>query len=128
MDPISDMLTRIRNSQMVSKEDVIIPCSNFKLKIAELLEKEGYIGNCEKIDDQGRSFIRLLLKYHKGKGVINKIERISKPGQRIYAGKDEIPYVLQGLGTLIISTSQGLMTGKDAKKKGLGGELVCRIW
>ncbi|MBL7053075.1 MAG: 30S ribosomal protein S8, partial [Candidatus Portnoybacteria bacterium] len=125
VDPISDMLTRIRNAQAVSNETVLVPFSNLKLNLAKILEKEGLIS---KVNVQGRKISKIIeikLGYKDGAPVISNIKRISKPGQRIYIKKDEIKQIRQGYGLSIISTSKGLMTNKEARKKGLGGEVIC---
>jgi len=127
-DPIADMLTRIRNAQAVLHKTVIIPFSKFKFNLAEILEKEGLIG---KISIQGRKTrktIKVELKYDNNKPIISSIKRISKQGQRIYIKKDKLRPIRQGYGFVIISTSQGLMTNKEANKKGLGGELICEVY
>jgi len=127
VDPISDMLTRIRNAQIVSNETVLIPFSNLKLNLARILEKEGLIS---KVNIQGRKIkkiIEIKLSYKDREPAIGSIKRISKPGQRIYIKKDEIKLIRQGYGLTIISTSKGLMTNREAKKKGLGGEVICEI-
>ena len=128
VDPISDMLTRIRNAQAVSSEKVLIPFSNLKLNLAKILEKQELIG---KVNVQGRKIrkiIEIKLSYKDGESVISNIKRISKPGQRIYIKKDEIKPIRQGYGLTIISTSKGLMTNMEAKKKRLGGEVICEIY
>ena len=127
-DPIADMLTRIRNAQLVNKNDVIIPYSKLKLNLANILSKEGYISMAEKIDDAGRPIIKINLKYLDNKGAIRNIKRISKPGRRIYANTKNLPYVLDNLGIAVISTSSGLMTNKEARQKNLGGEIICEIY
>jgi len=127
-DPIADMLTRIRNAQAVLHKTVIIPFSKFKFNLAEILEKEGLIG---KISIQGRKTrktIKIELKYNNNKPIISSIKRISKQGQRIYIKRDKLRPIRQGYGFVIISTSQGLMTNKEANKKGLGGELICEVY
>ncbi len=127
-DPISDMLTRIRNAQAVSHQTVTIPFSKLKFDLAKILEKEGLVN---KVTSQGRKIrkvIEIELKYQKGQPVINTLKRVSKPGQRLYIRKDQIRPIRQGYGLSIISTSQGLMTNKQARKKGLGGEVICEIW
>ncbi len=127
-DPIADMLTRIRNAQAVLHKTVIIPFSKFKFNLAEILEKEGLIG---KISIQGRKTrktIKIELKYDNNKPIISSIKRISKQGQRIYIKRDKLRPIRQGYGFVIISTSQGLMTNKEANKKGLGGELICEVY
>ncbi|MBL7053921.1 30S ribosomal protein S8 [Patescibacteria group bacterium] len=136
-DPIADMLTRIRNSLAVKKTEVLIPYSNKKLKIAEILAKQGFVKKIETLSikstkedvlDSRFKQIKVTLKYDKnGHPFINNLKRISKPGCRIYATKDKIPKVLEGGGIIIISTSSGLTTGSDARIKGVGGELICEI-
>ena len=128
VDPISDMLIRIKNAQAVSRQTVNIPFSKIKFSLAKVLEKEGLI---EAITTRGRKIkkiIEIKLKYEKGQPVIEEIKRVSKPGQRIYLKKSQVKPIRQGYGLSIISTSQGLMTNKEAKKKGLGGEVLCEIW
>lgn len=125
-DPISDMFIRIKNAQFANKISVNIPFSNFKKKITILLKKEGYIKDyCKKNIPQ--PFLKIFLKYFKGKPVIDTIKRVSKPGLRIYKKKNEIPKVISGLGIAIISTSQGVCSDREARKKGLGGEIICYI-
>lgn len=126
-DPIADMLTRIRNASAVKKQEVIIPFSKIKYEISKILEAENLIEKVEKNEDNSRVFV-LKLKYNDNKSAINSLKRISKPGRRVYVAKDEMPYVLNNLGIAIISTSQGLMTNKQARKKGVGGELICEIY
>jgi len=128
-DPIADMLTRIRNANSSKVKTVDIPKSNMKSAIAEILFKEGYIKSYEDISNDTQGVIRITLKYdEKGKKVISGLKRISKPGLRIYAAKDELPKVLNGLGIAIISTSKGLMTDKDARTNGVGGEVLAYVW
>lgn len=128
-DPVADFLTRIRNGNMVMHETVEAPSSKIKVSIAEIMKEEGYIKDYEYIQDGKQGIIRVYLKYGPNKEkVITGIKRISKPGLRVYVKKDEIPKVLGGLGTAVISTSKGLMTDKNARKTGLGGEVVCYIW
>lgn len=128
-DPVADLLTRIRNGNMVMHETVEVPSSKIKLGIAQILKEEGYIKDYEYIADGKQGIIRIYLKYGQNKEkVITGLKRISKPGLRVYVKKDEVPKVLGGLGTAIISTSQGLMADKNARKKGLGGEVICYIW
>lgn len=128
-DPVADLLTRIRNGNMVMHETVEVPSSNIKLGIVQILKEEGYIKDYEYIEDGKQGIIRIYLKYGQNKErVITGLKRISKPGLRVYVKKDEVPKVLGGLGTAIISTSQGLMADKTARKKGLGGEVICYIW
>ncbi|MFH1187535.1 MAG: 30S ribosomal protein S8 [bacterium] len=127
-DPIADMLTRLRNALAVKKAEVIVPHSKIKLAIAEILKKNGYIVDYEKTDDNYGE-IKIILKYREsGKPAITFLKRISKPGRRVYAPKDELPVVLNSLGIAIISTSQGIMTNKSAKKAGVGGEVLCEIY
>ncbi len=128
-DPIADFLTRIRNGNMVMHETVEVPSSKIKLAIAKILLEEGYIKDFEYIEDGKQGMIRIYLKYGANKQkIITGLKRISKPGLRVYVKKDEIPKVLGGLGTAVISTSQGLMTDKNARKSKLGGEVICYIW
>ena len=128
-DPIADMLTRIRNANSAKHLSVDIPASNLKKSIAEILLEEGYIKNYQIIDDGKQGIIRVSLKYAENKQrVISGIKRISKPGLRVYAGKDELPRVLRGLGIAIISTSKGVMTDKKARKENVGGEVLAYIW
>lgn len=127
-DPVSDFLTRIRNASQARHETVDIPSSKLKLEIARILKEEGYISNYHLIQDNKQGIIRIQLRYAAGKSpVISSLERISRPGCRVYAGKMEIPSVLGGLGICIVSTSQGIFTGKQAQEKGLGGEVLCAI-
>ncbi len=130
-DPIADMLTRIRNANMVFHETVEMPLSKTKLAIAKILKEEGYIKNFRVINDPQKPYAILRLYLHYGPGkerVIQGLRRISKPGRRIYVRKDELPRVMRGLGTAIISTSQGMMTDSEARKQGLGGEVICYVW
>ena len=128
-DPIADMLTRIRNANSAKHKTVDVPSSKMKTAIAEILFKEGYIKSFELISDENQGIIRITLKYdEKGARVIDGIKRISKPGLRVYANKEELPRVLNGLGTAIISTSQGLKTDKEAREAGIGGEVLAYIW
>lgn len=128
-DPIADMLTRIRNANSAKHKTVDVPSSKMKTAIAEILFKEGYIKSFELISNENQGIIRITLKYdEKGTRVIDGIKRISKPGLRVYAGKEELPRVLNGLGTAIISTSQGLKTDKEAREAGIGGEVLAYIW
>ena len=128
-DPIADMLTRIRNANTSKHKTVDIPASKMKTGIAEILFKEGYIKAYEEIKDENQGIIRVTLKYdEKGNRVIDGLKRISKPGLRVYAGKEELPKVLNGLGIAIISTSKGLKTDKEAREAGIGGEVLAYIW
>ena len=128
-DPISDMLTRIRNENSSKHKTVDIPASNMKKAIAKILLEEGYIKSVEEINDDAQGIIRITLKYdEKGARVIDGLKRISKPGLRVYASKDELPQVLNGLGIALISTSKGIKTDKEARKEGLGGEVLAYVW
>lgn len=128
-DPIADMLTRIRNANSSKHATVDVPASNMKKAIAQILVDEGYVKSFEEIKDEKQGVIRITLKYDEnGKRVISGLKRISKPGLRIYVAKDEIPQVLNGLGTALVSTSKGIKTDKDARKAGLGGEVLAYIW
>ena len=128
-DPIADMLTRIRNAGQAKFKTVDIPASNMKKDIAEILFNEGYIKSYEEIKNDNQGIIRISLKYtEKGKKVISGLKRISNPGLRIYASKDELPKVLNGLGIALISTSKGLKTDKEARELGVGGEVLAYIW
>lgn len=129
-DPIADMLTRIRNGNTAKHDTVDIPKSKMKQAIADILTNEGYLKGYEIIEDGVKGTIRVTLKYGKDKNekVITGIKRISKPGLRVFAGKEELPRVLGGLGTAIISTSRGLVTDKEARKLGIGGEVVAFVW
>ena len=128
-DPIADMLTRIRNANSARHTSVDVPASNMKKAIADILFDEGYISSVEKIEDGKQGILRITLKYDEnGKRVISGLKRISKPGLRIYVAKDELPQVLNGLGIAIISTSKGIKTDKNARKEGLGGEVIAYVW
>jgi small subunit ribosomal protein S8 len=129
IDPIADMLTRIRNAVLVNKTDVIIPLSKVKFEVGKILEREGFIKRIEKIDesDKKRPFLRIILKYRDKDPVVREITRISKPGRRIYQGYKEMPKILPSLGILIVSTSRGLMTNTEAKQQKVGGEVICEI-
>lgn len=128
-DPIADMLTRIRNAQVAKHESVLVPASNTKKAIAKILLDEGYLKDVEYIDEGPQGSIKLVLKYVEGKQpVIGGLKRISKPGLRIYAQSNELPQVLGGLGIAIISTSKGIMTSRNARKEGIGGEVLVYIW
>ncbi|MBQ3544888.1 MAG: 30S ribosomal protein S8 [Lachnospiraceae bacterium] len=129
-DPIADMLTRIRNANTAKHDTVDIPSSKMKLSIAEILLKEGYIKSYEVVEDGNFKTIRVTLKYgaDKTEKIITGLKRISKPGLRVYAGKDELPRVLGGLGIAIISTNNGVVTDKEARKLGVGGEVLAFVW
>ena len=128
-DPIADMLTRIRNANSSKHESVNVPASKLKIEIARILKEEGYIAGYEAIDDGLQGVIKITLKYAANKQkVITGLKRVSKPGLRVYASKDELPKVLRGLGIAIISTSKGIMTDKEARKANVGGEVLAFIW
>lgn len=128
-DPIADMLTRVRNANNALHDSLEMPGSNMKKSLAEILKAEGFIKNYEWVDDDKQGVLRMYLKYGANKQrVISGIKRISKPGLRVYARKDELPRVLGGLGIAVISTSHGLMTEKHARAQGLGGEVICYVW
>lgn len=125
-DPVADMLTRIRNAQARSKREVVMPASKLKAAIAKILQEEGYIVSY-KVDDEVKANLHIELKYFEGKPVIESLERFSKPSLRRYNGVDDLPKVLGGLGTAIISTSKGVMTDKNARAQGVGGEVLCLV-
>jgi len=133
-DPIADMLTRIRNATIARHARVDVPASTLKLEIARILEHEGYIQSFKLVDpaaDAGgvQKTIRIALKYGpRGERVITGIERVSRPGRRVYFGRTDVPTVLGGLGTSILTTSRGVMTGRDARRQGVGGEVLCNVW
>lgn len=132
-DPISDMLTRIRNAAAVRKPEVVMPYSKMKHRIADILQAEGYVGKVSKDEASeaaGTRFaqLRIGLKYNGKQSVIKDMKRVSKPGLRVYKGSERLPIVLNNLGIAIVSTSQGVMTNKDAKKKGIGGEILCEVY
>ncbi len=128
-DPIGDMLTRIRNANMVKHESVEMPSSKMKIEIAKILKKEGYIRDFRYYKFQNKFNLKVFLKYGEKQSIIIKgIQRVSKPGRRIYSGKTEIPKVLGGLGIAILSTSKGIMTDKEAREAGVGGEIICQVW
>ena len=128
-DPIADFLTRIRNANTASKETVEIPSSRIKKEMSEILKQEGFIKDYEYIEDGKQGVIRIYLKYGPNKEkIFTGLKRISKPGLRVYAQKDQVPKVLNGLGIAIISTSKGILTDKEARKTGVGGEVLCYIW
>ena len=128
-DPIADMLTRIRNANNSEHKTVDIPEKKKKKSIADILFKEGYIASYEEIQDSNQGVIRITLKYdEKGARVIDGLKRISKPGLRVYASKEELPKVLNGLGIALISTSKGIKTDKEARQEGLGGEVLAYVW
>ena len=128
-DPIADMLTRIRNGITSRHERIELPASKLKVEVARILKNEGFISNYKVVEERPQSTLRVYLRYSdNGEPVIHGIERISRPGRRVYRAKDEIPRVLGGLGLAIVSTSQGVLSGSDAAKKGVGGEVLCQVW
>lgn len=134
VDPISDMLTRIRNGVLVGQSMVALPSSKIKVEIAKILKEEGYISGYEVVDDKvaWSKVLRLRLKYvgerRDREPVITGLERVSRPGRRVYAGKQDIPWVLSGIGIAILSTPKGVMTGQRARQLGVGGEVLCKVW
>ena len=126
-DPIADMLTRIRNAVAINKPEVVLPYSKIKHEIAKILKSEGYVLDIEKNEDNFKT-LKLILKYDGKESAITHIKRISKPGRRVYVGREEIPYILNDLGMAILSTSQGVMTNRQARRTRVGGEIICEIW
>jgi small subunit ribosomal protein S8 len=126
-DPIADMLTRIRNAQMVEKPSVKMPSSKLKIAIAEVLKAEGYIENFRVGGEHGKSELEIELKYYAGRPVIDKLERVSRPGLRIYKGRHDLPQVMNGLGVAIVTTPKGVMTDRKARQAGIGGEVLCYV-
>ncbi|HBY98141.1 MAG: 30S ribosomal protein S8 [Ardenticatenaceae bacterium] len=128
-DPIADMLTRIRNAIMMKHQYVLVPSSKIKQAIAQILVDEGFVERVEEIEDGSHRQLRIWLKYDQNrKPVITNLRRVSKPGRRIYRGKDEIPWVLSGVGVAILSTSRGVMSDRQARRRGVGGEVLCYVW
>ena len=128
-DPVADMLTKIRNAAQARHEKVDIPTSKLKLEIVKILKTEGYIKNFKKVQEDGHSVIRILLKYDdQNESVIHGLEKISTPGRRVYSGYKDMPRVMNGYGIVIVSTSSGVITVRKAKEKMVGGELVCKVW
>ncbi len=126
-DPISDMLTRIRNAQTANKVTVHMPASGIKTAIAKVLKEEGYIEDYSADQESAKPLLEVKLKYHQGRPVISKLRRVSRPGLRIYKSADELPSILGGLGVAIISTSKGIMTDRSARQAGVGGEVLCAV-
>ena len=126
-DPIADFLTRIRNGQRSGKPEVGMPASRIKLALAEVLKEEGYIEDFAVADDAGKPTLTVRLKYYQGRPVIDRLERVSRPGLRVYKGKDDLPRILGGMGVAIISTSRGVMTDREARAGGHGGEVLCIV-
>ena len=128
-DPIADLLTRIRNATKAKHNRVDVPASRIKGEIAKIMKLSGYVDDVKLVDDGKQGLLRIYLKYGKSsEPVIEGLKRVSKPGHRIYANKDQIPRVLGGYGIVVLSTSQGILTGNQAKEKGIGGEVLCQIW
>ena len=126
-DPIADMLTRIRNAQSVEKAVVTMPSSKLKIAIAQVLKDEGYIDGFKVRDESGKAELEIALKYYAGRPVIERIERVSRPGLRIYKGRDTLPQVMNGLGVAIVTTPKGVMTDRKARQTGVGGEVLCYV-
>ncbi len=126
-DPVADMLTRIRNGQMAGHSKVLMPSSKLKLSLAKVLSDEGFISAFSINESSGKTELSVDLKYYDGKPVIDMIKRVSRPGLRVYKNKDELPKVIGGLGIAVISTSKGIMTDHDARKAGIGGEVICYV-
>jgi small subunit ribosomal protein S8 len=127
-DPIADLLTRIRNANQNEFSKLELPSSRFKVEIVRVLKEEGYIRDYRILRDEGRAVIKIFLKYADRERVIKKIERVSRPSRRVYVGCEEIPLVMNGLGTAIISTPRGVMTGRQARRERIGGEVLCTVW
>ena len=128
-DPIADMLTRIRNGIQARHDRVELPMSKLKVEIAKILKSEGFISNYKVVEDKPQSILRIYLRYSDdGEPVIHGIERVSRPGRRVYRNKQDIPRVLDGLGLAIVSTSRGVLSGSDAIRSGVGGEVLCQVW
>ena len=131
-DPIADMLTRIRNAQMRLHPTVSMPSSKVKQELARVLKEEGYIEDFKVMPEKPQAVLSITLKYvgdrRNRRSVITGLERVSKPGRRVYVGKKEIPWVLSGMGTAVVTTSQGIMTGQKARRMGVGGEVLCKVW
>jgi small subunit ribosomal protein S8 len=128
-DPIADMLTRIRNALAARHPKVDVPASRLKAEIARILKEEGYIQNFKVAEEGVRKTIKVYLKYQpSGRPVISRLERVSRPGSRVYVGRDDVPRVLGGLGVNILTTPRGVMTGRDARQAGVGGEILCQVW
>ena len=126
-DPIADLLTRSRNAQMVAKATVLVPSSKVKIAIAQVLKDEGYIDGFQVKTEAGKSELEIALKYYAGRPVIERIERVSRPGLRVYKGRDSIPQVMNGLGVAIVTTPKGVMTDRKARATGVGGEVLCYV-
>ncbi|HVZ61257.1 MAG TPA: 30S ribosomal protein S8 [Terriglobales bacterium] len=128
-DPVADFLTRIRNALSTRQQKIDVPSSKLKVEIARILKEEGYISNYKLTEEEGRKLLRVQLKYGaNNESAISRVERVSKPGCRVYVGRTDIPRILGGMGINILTTPQGVMTGRDARKAGVGGEILCEIW
>lgn len=128
-DPVADFLTRVRNAIRAKQQKVDVPASKLKAEIARILKEEGYISNFKGTEENGQKLLRVYLKYsNANEAAISNLERVSKPGCRVYVGRTEIPRVLGGLGINILTTPRGVMTGRDARKQGVGGEILCQVW
>ncbi len=128
-DPIADLLTRIRNAARIQRDEVLIPSSKLKIGVAKVLKEEGYIQDYDVIEDDRQNLLRISLKYGpQGEQVINKIDRVSKPGRRVYSGAEDLPQVLEGLGIAIVSTSHGVLSDRQCREKNVGGELLCTVY
>ena len=127
-DPISDMLTRVRNALMLRKESVEVPHSKIKREVSRVLKENGYITDFYEVSDDKFKKIKLVLKYHEGRSVIQGLKRVSKPGRRVYVGTQEVPRVMGGMGVAVGSTSRGILTGHQARRLKVGGELLCYVW
>jgi small subunit ribosomal protein S8 len=128
-DPVADFLTRVRNAIRAKQQKVDVPASKLKTEIARILKEEGYISNFKATEENGQKLLRVYLKYsNSNEAAISNLERISKPGCRVYVGRTDIPRVLGGLGINILTTPRGVMTGREARKQGVGGEILCQVW
>jgi small subunit ribosomal protein S8 len=128
-DPVADFLTRVRNAIRAKQQKVDVPASKLKTEMARILKEEGYIANYKATEENGQKLLRVYLKYgNNNEAAISNLERVSKPGCRVYVGRTEIPRVLGGLGINILTTPRGVMTGRDARKSGVGGEILCQVW
>jgi small subunit ribosomal protein S8 len=128
-DPVADFLTRVRNAIRARQQKVDVPVSKLKLEIARILKEEGYIANFKATEEEGKRVLRVYLKYgNNNEPTISNVQRVSRPGCRVYVGRNEIPRVLGGLGINILTTPRGVMTGRDARKQGVGGEILCEVW
>lgn len=127
-DPISDMLTRVRNALMLRKDSVEVPHSKIKKEVSRVLKENGYIADFFEVSDDKFKKIKLVLKYHEGRSVIQGLKRVSTPGRRVYVGTQEIPRVMGGMGVAVVSTSRGILTGHQARRLKVGGELLCYVW